>query len=63
MRIWAKGQWYDGEQELIVVELSDQDKKNIKNMPDTAKFYSMYPPKNYTQKEVVDILQKLRGGK
>lgn len=43
---------YDGEKEPVMVILTDQDKKNIKNMFPECTKYCSYPEEGYSEEEI-----------
>ena len=43
MRVKIGDNWYDSEDSPICIELSDQDKENIKNMSQECKKYASFP--------------------
>ncbi len=57
MDIKVDGKIYKGEDILVMVKLTQQDKENIKNMPPNCTIYSMYPGLTYTKKQVVKELE------
>ena len=51
MKVNVRGIWYDSEEEPILVELNNSDKKNIANMSKEFKQYICFPD-NMDFKEV-----------
>ena len=51
MKVNVRGIWYDAEEEPILVELNNSDKKNIANMSKEFKQYICFPD-NMDFKEV-----------
>ena len=43
MRIKVGDIWYDGREQPIMVELTDADKRNIRDMPKSNHRYCVYP--------------------
>lgn len=58
MKVKVKDEIYDGEDTLIMVILTDQDKKNIANMLKECTKYCHYNTDKYTEKEVVKWMSK-----
>jgi len=58
MKVWLAGNWYT--LPVLVVHLSDQDKKNIKNMHPDCDLYCQYDEKIFNAKEVKEILTRLK---
>lgn len=52
MRVKVGDQWFDGHTAPIMVELTEEDKKNIANMEDNAKRYCIYDNKVYSSEEI-----------
>lgn len=59
MKVWVKGKLYDAKDEIVVVHLTKQDKKNIKNMCKGCDLYCEYPDKEDTNK-VLELLSGLK---
>ena len=59
MKIYVRGKIYDGDKETIVVCLTKQDRKNIKNMCKECTLYCEYPDKHDTNK-IVELLTDLK---
>ncbi len=56
MRIKVEDKWYDGNEQAILVELTDKDKENIANMlPECAK-YCQFTSK-YTEEEINTFME------
>lgn len=43
MRVKVNDKWYDAENNMIMVELTNEDKENIRNMLHSATRYCLYP--------------------
>jgi len=43
MRVKVGDRWYSGTEQLIMVELTEEDKKNIQNMHPGARKYCQHP--------------------
>jgi len=60
MKIWLAGSWYTLPDYVLIVHLSDQDKKNIKNMHPDCDLYCAYDEKIFTTEEIKEILTRLK---
>lgn len=60
MRVYVDGKWHDYKTELLVVELTDQDKKNIKNMNPDCTLYAQYEENYIATQVVVELLEELK---
>ena len=47
---------YDAEDQPVMIILSDEDKENISNMPETNTKYCCFPCSGYTEKEIEDFM-------
>ena len=56
MKVKVKDVIYDGEEEPVMVILTDQDKENIKNMVPGATKYCMYP-ENFKVEEIKEFMK------
>ena len=43
MKVKVGDTWYDGKKQPVMVELTDKDKENICEMPETSSKYCQYP--------------------
>jgi hypothetical protein len=59
MKIWLRGKIYDGGKEPLVVCLTKQDKKNIKNMCKDCTLYCEYPGEKDANK-IIELLTELK---
>jgi len=60
MKVKVRDKIYDGENEPVMVILTDQDRENIKNMVPGATKYCMYPEK-FKLEEIKEFM-KTEGG-
>jgi len=60
MKIWLAGHWYSLPDHALVVYLSDQDKKNIKNMHPDCDLYCQYDEKIFTTEGIKELLIRLK---
>ena len=60
MKIWANGKWVSARTDLLIIHLTDQDKKNIANMHKDCSIYSEYSSKNFSTNEVMMFLKKVK---
>jgi hypothetical protein len=57
MRIKVRDQWYDGNEEIVMIELTDDDKRNINSMhPDCTK-YAQWPGDSMTEDQVNEFME------
>jgi len=61
MKVKVGDKIYDGEDELVMVILTDQDKVNIANMLPECDRYCVYVggPDGYSEQEVIDWMRKV----
>jgi hypothetical protein len=57
MRVKVNGKWYDGETDMIMVELSAWDRKNIQDMPKSNKKYANFPDGTPLDQAVADFME------
>jgi hypothetical protein len=57
MRIKVNDEWYDGEDQPVMVELTDQDKINIANMDKECKKYCARPNEGYTSEQILEWMK------
>ena len=60
MKIWLRGQWYDLPNDILIVRLTGQDKKNIANMKSDCDLYCEYDNKIFSTKMIVKLLERLK---
>ena len=59
MRIWVHGDWFEVSHNILVVQLTDQDKKNIADMHPDCDLYCSYD-EEYKEDYVIELLTKLK---
>ena len=57
MKVKVKNTIYDGEEEIIMVILTEQDKKNIYMMPTDVHRYCIYPSDKISADEALDWMK------
>lgn len=57
MRVKIGNKWHDSEKEPIVIELTDEDKRNIENMHPLMDKYCSYP--NGTDRKEIENWMRL----
>jgi len=60
MKIWIHNHWYTLPTELLVVYLTEQDKKNIVNMCPECSLYSQFDAEIFDVEAVKQLLKKLK---
>jgi hypothetical protein len=58
MKVKVGDKIYDGENEIVMVILTDQDKNNIENMLPSCTKYCSYPSESMSEEEVLEWMQK-----
>ena len=61
MRILVNEHIYDGKKEIVMIQLTDKDKENIKNMDSDCNIYCEYPDEEDTNK-VIELMNDFKGG-
>lgn len=57
MRVKIGDTWHDGNEQPVMVELSDADKKNIVNMLPECTKYCQWPGGTMTEEQVYDFME------
>lgn len=60
MKIWLAGHWYSLPDHVLIVSLTERDRKNIANMPKNYGLYCEYDEKVFTTEEVKKLLVRLK---
>lgn len=59
MDVWVDEKLYDGHDTIIVVHLTKQDKKNIKNMCKDCDLYCEYP-ESISTNYIIELLSDIK---
>ena len=57
MRIKVDGKWYAGKDTMIMIELTDKDRRNIENMPQDNHKYAEFPDGTPIDQKMSDFME------
>ena len=61
MKVMINEHIYDGEKEIVMIQLTDKDKENIKNMDKDCNVYCEFPDDKDTD-EVKELMKEFKKG-
>ena len=61
MKLLVNDRIYDGKKEIVMIQLTDKDKENIKNMNPDCNIYCEYPDDKDTN-TVVELMNDFKRG-
>lgn len=60
MKIWLRNQWYDSDNDILILKLTPQDHKNIAAMKPECDLYCEYNPAVFITEMIIKLLKKLK---
>lgn len=60
MKIWLRNQWYDSDNDILILKLTPQDKKNLAKMAESCDLYCEYNPAIFDTSMIKKLLTKLK---
>lgn len=60
MKIWVEGKWYTISEHILIVQLTEKDRYNIRNMNPACDLYCEFDEKMFSIKEIKKLLRKLK---